>query len=66
MKAIRVKNLQSAPEITLADIEQPTIIHPSEVVVQVLCVGLDGTDQEILIEHYGASSLYRSKLCQLS
>jgi threonine dehydrogenase-like Zn-dependent dehydrogenase len=53
LKTIRVKNLQSNAKIALTEIDRPIIIHPNEVIIQVLCVGLDGTDQEILFEHYG-------------
>lgn len=54
MKAIRVKQLrQGKPVIAVETVETPAIVHPQEVVVRVLSVGLDGTDREILQEKYG-------------
>jgi threonine dehydrogenase-like Zn-dependent dehydrogenase len=53
MKAIRLKQMNSEPQIALADLPEPRLRSPQEAVVRVLCIGLDGTDREILTEHYG-------------
>lgn len=53
MKTIRVENLTSAPVVNVTEVDKPGPIGPDEVLVRVLCVGLDGTDREILVEHYG-------------
>ncbi|UJF31655.1 hypothetical protein [Paenibacillus hexagrammi] len=54
MRAIRVKQLREGnPYISLEAVETPAIQHPGEALVQVLAVGLDGTDREILQEKYG-------------
>jgi glucose 1-dehydrogenase len=59
MKAIRVTGIGEAAEtgasakLELAEVSQPTLRGPHDVLVRVLCVGLDGTDREIMSEHYG-------------
>lgn len=53
MKTIRVENLATQPVVTIAEVEKPGPVGPEEVLVRVLCIGLDGTDREILVEHYG-------------
>ena len=54
MKAIRVKDVTGQATVVLEEVDKPAVVHPQEVVVQVLSVGLDGTDREILMERYGA------------
>jgi threonine dehydrogenase-like Zn-dependent dehydrogenase len=53
MKTIRVENLASAPVVKVTETDKPGPVGPDEVLVRVLCIGLDGTDREILVEHYG-------------
>ncbi|KIL39824.1 glucose dehydrogenase [Gordoniibacillus kamchatkensis] len=53
MKAVRVLNVQSEPKIAVVDVPEPERRWPGDVKVRVLCIGLDGTDKEILTEHYG-------------
>ncbi|WP_284640991.1 glucose 1-dehydrogenase [Paenibacillus silviterrae] len=59
MKAIRVTGIGEAAEtgasakLELAEASQPALRGPQDVLVRVLCVGLDGTDREIMSEHYG-------------
>jgi threonine dehydrogenase-like Zn-dependent dehydrogenase len=54
MKTIRVEQLQTSPKVTVAEADMPGPPQPDEVLVRVLCVGLDGTDREILDGHYGS------------
>jgi len=53
VRAIQLRNLHRKPEIALADLPRPSIARPDEALVRVLCVGLDGTDREIMTEQYG-------------
>lgn len=53
MKQIRLQQVSTKPEIVLAHASQPMIEHPSQALIRMLCVGLDGTDREILQEQYG-------------
>ncbi|MFC0212347.1 glucose 1-dehydrogenase [Paenibacillus chartarius] len=54
MKAVRVENVTGEhPSVGLAEVQLPVLTEPDEVLVRVLCVGLDGTDREILVERYG-------------
>ncbi|MCS7462245.1 glucose 1-dehydrogenase [Paenibacillus doosanensis] len=40
-------------KLELTETERPQLKYPSEVLVRVLCVGLDGTDRELMTEKYG-------------
>jgi threonine dehydrogenase-like Zn-dependent dehydrogenase len=53
LKTIRVENLATKPEIKLEDVPKPEGLQRHEVLVRVLCIGLDGTDKDILTKHYG-------------
>ncbi|SDC20069.1 Threonine dehydrogenase [Paenibacillus sp. UNCCL117] len=61
MKAVRVTGLNAAseathgegPKLAYGDMEKPRRSTASDVLVRVLCVGLDGTDREIMTEKYG-------------
>ncbi|MGF7032081.1 threonine dehydrogenase-like Zn-dependent dehydrogenase [Paenibacillus mucilaginosus] len=60
MKAIRVTGLSAAPgagggepRLELGEADKPQRRTGAEVLVRVLCVGLDGTDREIISEKYG-------------
>lgn len=60
MKAVRVTGLAPGgrgqggqPTLELGEVEMPSRNTPSDVLVRVLCVGLDGTDREIMSEKYG-------------
>ncbi|CAG7625693.1 L-threonine 3-dehydrogenase [Paenibacillus solanacearum] len=61
MKAVRVTGLvpggaeaeSSAKRLELCEVVRPERRTPSDVLVRVLCVGLDGTDREIVTERYG-------------
>jgi threonine dehydrogenase-like Zn-dependent dehydrogenase len=62
MKAIRVNLKSDSPGITLEEIQRPVLEHADEVLVRVLAIGLDGTDREILQEHYGSPPIGEQSL----
>ncbi|OXM82303.1 glucose dehydrogenase [Paenibacillus rigui] len=41
------------PGLELTEVERPPLKRPDDVLVRVLCVGLDGTDRELMTEKYG-------------
>src|SRR5713101_9348454 len=51
MKAVAV--LPSKREITLIDVEQPSLVAPTEARLKILDVGVCGTDREICSFQYG-------------
>ncbi|WP_141333810.1 glucose 1-dehydrogenase [Paenibacillus sp. tmac-D7] len=60
MKAVRLSGLSAAagaqtetPKLELCEVERPSRKTAAEVLVRVLCVGLDGTDRELVSEKYG-------------
>ncbi|MCP3772117.1 glucose 1-dehydrogenase [Paenibacillus sp. MZ04-78.2] len=62
MKAVRLTGLTPAggaeagvgqPKLELVEIERPVRQTKTDVLVRVLCIGLDGTDREIMSEKYG-------------
>ncbi|MCM3270066.1 glucose 1-dehydrogenase [Paenibacillus elgii] len=62
MKAVRVTGLAPAggavtgaasPKLELVEVERPARQSKTDVLVRVLCIGLDGTDREIMSEKYG-------------
>ncbi|SCW59597.1 Threonine dehydrogenase [Paenibacillus tianmuensis] len=58
MKAVRLTGLTpaggaGAPKLELVEIERPVRQTKTDVLVRVLCIGLDGTDREIMNEKYG-------------
>ncbi|XOK63306.1 glucose 1-dehydrogenase [Paenibacillus elgii] len=62
MKAVRVTGLAPAggegagaasPKLELVEVERPGRQTKTDVLVRVLCIGLDGTDREIMSEKYG-------------
>ncbi|MBU7318050.1 glucose 1-dehydrogenase [Paenibacillus oleatilyticus] len=62
MKAVRVTGLAPAggegagaasPKLELIEVERPGRQTKTDVLVRVLCIGLDGTDREIMSEKYG-------------
>jgi threonine dehydrogenase-like Zn-dependent dehydrogenase len=48
-----VQKNKSEPRIVVVEIDRPAITSPGQALVRVLCVGLDGTDKDILEAHYG-------------
>lgn len=54
MKAIVIRNEPGGQAVALTDIPRPVLGSPTEVVVRQLCVGLDGTDREMIAEKRGA------------
>ncbi|MFC6230540.1 glucose 1-dehydrogenase [Paenibacillus allorhizosphaerae] len=53
---LAAEGAESAPgakRLELCDVARPERRTPSDVLVRVLCVGLDGTDREIVTEKYG-------------
>lgn len=54
MKAIVIRNEPDGQAVALTDIPRPVLSSPTEVVVKQLCVGLDGTDREMIAEKRGA------------
>ncbi|MCC2685199.1 MAG: glucose dehydrogenase [Paenibacillaceae bacterium] len=62
MKAIRVQNIMSDPKIAVVEVDRPSIASSGQAMVRVLCVGLDGTDKDILKEHYGEPPQGESEL----
>ncbi|MED4602518.1 alcohol dehydrogenase catalytic domain-containing protein, partial [Paenibacillus validus] len=60
MKAVRLSGLSAAagaqtetPKLELCEVERPSRKTAADVLVRVLCVGLDGTDRELVSEKYG-------------
>lgn len=60
MKAVRVTGLSAAaqakketPRLEWCEVDRPARRTSADVLVRVLCVGLDGTDREIMSEKYG-------------
>ncbi|MGF9913909.1 glucose 1-dehydrogenase [Paenibacillus ehimensis] len=62
MKAVRVTGLVPAggaaagaasPKLELVEVERPGRQTKTDVLVRVLCIGLDGTDREIMRDKYG-------------
>ncbi|WP_081823922.1 glucose 1-dehydrogenase [Paenibacillus sp. UNC451MF] len=59
-RQINERKQQVAPEkgegsvrLELIEVEQPIRKQPDDVLVRLLCVGLDGTDRELMTEKYG-------------
>ncbi|MCR8631045.1 glucose 1-dehydrogenase [Paenibacillus radicis (ex Xue et al. 2023)] len=53
---------ESKVRLELSEIEQPVRRQPDEVLVRVLCIGLDGTDRELMTEKYGIPPKGESEL----
>jgi threonine dehydrogenase-like Zn-dependent dehydrogenase len=55
MKAIVLRKINGGidKQIALADVPKPRLQDEADVLIKVLEVGLDGTDKEIIVEHYG-------------
>ncbi|NOU98006.1 alcohol dehydrogenase catalytic domain-containing protein [Paenibacillus sp. LMG 31456] len=53
---------ESNVRLELREIEQPVRKQPDEVLVRVLCIGLDGTDRELMTEKYGVPPKGESEL----
>ncbi|WP_246183170.1 glucose 1-dehydrogenase [Paenibacillus methanolicus] len=53
MKAAKVTDMKRSKTIRVGEHPKPAIAQPSEVLVKVLAVGLDGTDREIMTGPYG-------------
>ncbi|MBM7569057.1 glucose 1-dehydrogenase [Paenibacillus sacheonensis] len=52
MKAITISGGESQATVSLVNIPKPELTSPEDVLIQVLCVGLDGTDREIIVDNY--------------
>ncbi|MDR6879506.1 glucose 1-dehydrogenase [Bacillus sp. 3255] len=52
MKAVAIRDEESRVKVTVRDIPNPSLTGPEDVVIRVLCVGLDGTDREIIVENF--------------
>jgi threonine dehydrogenase-like Zn-dependent dehydrogenase len=54
MKSVKILNAAGgSPKVAVAEHPEPAPPKDSEVLVRMLCVGLDGTDREIVTEKYG-------------
>ncbi|MBW5447107.1 alcohol dehydrogenase catalytic domain-containing protein [Cohnella sp. CFH 77786] len=53
MKAAKVIRMNAGRQIAVAGHRKPELEGPSDVLVRILCVGLDGTDKEIITTPYG-------------
>ncbi|WP_281885978.1 glucose 1-dehydrogenase [Paenibacillus sp. YYML68] len=49
--------LRLKPMLELAEVPRPKRVSKTDVLVRVLCVGMDGTDREIVSEQYGVPPL---------
>lgn len=52
MKAITISGGENRANVTLAEVPKPVATGDENVIVQVLCVGLDGTDREIIVDNF--------------
>ncbi|MEF3306022.1 glucose 1-dehydrogenase [Paenibacillus sp. GYB003] len=53
MKAVVIQNGADRQFVAVADLPEPTLAAPDDVLIRVLSVGLDGTDREIVRDRYG-------------
>jgi threonine dehydrogenase-like Zn-dependent dehydrogenase len=52
LKAITIKSGETRAVVSVADVPQPRLTSPEDVLIRVLCVGLDGTDREIIVDNF--------------
>nr|WP_052487243.1 glucose 1-dehydrogenase [Paenibacillus sp. VKM B-2647] len=52
MKAITISSGKERANVALADVPKPVLTSAEDVVIRVLCVGLDGTDREIIVDNF--------------
>lgn len=52
MKAITVAIGQDRAKVALRDVPKPELTGQDEVLIRVLCVGMDGTDREIIADNF--------------
>ncbi|MBW7453145.1 glucose 1-dehydrogenase [Paenibacillus sepulcri] len=62
MKAITISGGESQATVSLADIPKPDLTGPQDVLIRVLCVGLDGTDREIIVDNFARYPEGRSEM----
>lgn len=52
MKAITIKSGEPQAVVAMAEVPTPRLQEADDVIIRVLCVGLDGTDREIIVDNY--------------
>jgi threonine dehydrogenase-like Zn-dependent dehydrogenase len=62
LKAITINGGESRVTVSLADIPKPELTGPEDVLIRVLCVGLDGTDREIILDNFARYPEGRSEM----
>lgn len=52
MRAITIRDEESRVKVAMEDVPRPDVTGPEDVVIRVLCVGIDGTDREIIVDNF--------------
>jgi threonine dehydrogenase-like Zn-dependent dehydrogenase len=53
MKTVVIRNGEEHQFVAVAELPAPELLNPEQVLIKVLCVGLDGTDREIVTDNFG-------------
>lgn len=62
MKAIAIKDEASRVKVTMENVSKPVVTGPEDVVIRVLCIGLDGTDREIIVDNFARYPIGKSEM----